>query len=935
MQYKCLRTIFTEIARNIRSKEHNDILDSAEGFCVPKDRHTPDFVSHQGMKESKTERNKRRQFSKYYSNFNMAAEMIFAQQSNYSDNTKNNFKFTEKPRSIKILPDLKCQDKTSINGLTSITSVAKNAKNIESSQNLPNKTESGQVSRGRIGRFRNAKLETRYRTNSTDSAFSEESFVDLDSDESTKLESLIDQLIFTDDRPNSDMSTYVKTEKLPSTDTGILDISDLFNNTDIFTMDLECLAHETRASSFLEIESRPDSENTESTSSISSSDSGRHSMYKFPAKMSSFLQCNHDKVLNDDNNSLSEKFTKFSSSLFISSDEEDVIDCEGRVVNKTIVSPHAYDTNRKDGCVNDRVHECSMVDLSALLDVTSYGSPFSAGENLPRDSQRHLNTNVDVVCVNESSRDLNDFSTTYSGGSTNLRQVTSTNTTMSASCAVTAKNNNSSNNKSNNSQNENQLREFNFCPVKEHKVMAPLPSIKNCPVKSIELSEGNFNKIPEKSTNDCDERSQEPLYLYYLENLCRYSDQEMSGINQNNNFNSDTCKEFENKFNLKKYIRESNSTDGQKFRNTSKTKVSEITLASQKEAEDCMDDDKGFNENKPANINDSVLCSDHKLDAIKLESHFPDFSGFSNNMDAINNITSQPSSQDIWILSNEEHVKGDYSYRDRLPAKFKEINVSVTDTPGTSNKSKQMTNSIVKQNPAKRPLIKVLNSENQHLSILEEDSLKSSSKTEFPGLKCLLEEESSSSDESIFYKSANNTYYTFDPSDDSNCIKRKIPKFSIIDNDESRVQSAILYQVLAMEQNSPSTLQTPPPKVKTKHQSKFSSSPEFEGHCMRNLQEENTQKQAMPTKVKDDLSEMKELEKYLRGIIPTETNDEQDETFIKEHRNTSGIFFRRNRSPCSLLKKLLTGEITAQMYREIDQQFCENELLEKNEMKMN
>lgn len=53
MQYKCLRTIFTEIARNIRSKEHNDILDSAEGFCVPKDRHTPDFVSHQGMKESK------------------------------------------------------------------------------------------------------------------------------------------------------------------------------------------------------------------------------------------------------------------------------------------------------------------------------------------------------------------------------------------------------------------------------------------------------------------------------------------------------------------------------------------------------------------------------------------------------------------------------------------------------------------------------------------------------------------------------------------------------------------------------------------------------------------------------------------------------------------------------------------------------------------
>lgn len=863
----------------------------------------------------------------------MAAKMIFAQQSNYSDNTKTNLKFREKPCSIKILPDLKRQDKTSVNGLTSITSVAKNAKNIENSQNLPNKTESGQDSRGRIGKFRNVKLETRYRTNSTDSAFSEESFVDLDGDESTKLESLIDQLIFTDDRPNSDMSTYVKTEKLPSTDTGILDISDLFNNTDIFTMDFECLAHETRASSFLEIESRPDSENTESTSSILSSDSGRDSVYKFPAKMSSFLQCNHDKVLNIDNNSLSEKFTKFSSSLFISSDEEDVIDCEDRVVNKSIASSHAYDTNRKDGCVNDCVHECSMVDLSALLDVTSYGSPFSAGETLPRDSQRHLNTNDDVVCVNESSRDLNDFSATYSGNSTNLRQVTSTNNTVSASCAVTAKNNNSNNNKSNNSQNENQLREFNFCPVKEHKIMAPLPSIKNCPVKSIELSEGNFNKIPEKSTNDCDERPQEPLYLYYLENLYRYSDQ-MSGINQDNNFISDTCKDFENKFNLKKYIRETNSTDGQKFRNTSKTKVSEITFANQKDAEDCMDDYKGFCENKAANINDSVLCFGDKLDTIKLESHFPQ-SGFSNNIDAINNNTSQSSSQDIWIISNDEHVKGDHSYRDRLPTKFKEINVSVTDTPETSNKSKQMTNSIVKQNPAKRPLVNVLNSEKQHLSILEENSLKPPSKTEFPGLKCLLEEGSSSAVESIFYKSANNTYYTFDHSDDSNSIKRKIPKFSVIDNDETRVQSAILYQVLAMEQNTPPTLQTPSPKVKTKHQSKFSSSPEFEGHCLHNLQQENIQKQAMPMRKKDDLSEMKELEKYLRGIIPTESNDEQDETFIKQNRNTSGIFFRRNRSPCSLLKKLLTGEITAQMYREIDQQFCENELLGKNEMKMN
>ena len=883
-------------------------------------------------------RNKGKQLSMHHSNCNMATKMLLSQQRCYSDsNSKNSFKFSEKSRSIKIVSDLKYQDKKTVSYSDDFTSAEPVEKNVKSlaSLNLLDKTVNRPVSREKIGRFGNAKLETRYRTNSTDSAFSEDSFVDLEGDESTKLESLIDQLIFTDDRLNSSMSTYVKTEKQPSMGTGILDVGDLFNNTDIFTVDFESLAHETQTSSFLEREARSDSENTESTSSISSSDSGKDSVHKYPAKMSAFLECNHDKDLNANNNSKNERFTKFSSSLFISSDQDDVNDCDSIGVNKTNVSTIANGTGRSDGCVNDCVHECSFVDLSTLLDVTPYGSPFSVGDNFPIDSQRHLNADDNDVCVIDSNDTKTDCNDTDAHVNTTLHQVTSTKSTISASHAITTK----SKNNTNHFENDVPLTDVDFWPMKEeHKMAMYVPSIKNSPVKCMDISEENFNKIVDESMNECDEHSQESLYLCSLENLCGYGDQEMSMINQNNhncNFLSDTYHEPENRSIFKSNAR---ATDRQTFLTSSDGKSSEIKFQNQKDAKESQDDSKSFSETKLININDSVAHFGDNLDTVKLESYFPD----AKDVDAANRSKVRSLSPDVWMLSNDDQIKGmiskDHSYRVHIPANDKEINIPVIDARERNNKTNLTTCIPIKQNPTKRPLVKDLKSEKQELSLLEENlsnRVCSSSNAVFPGLKFLLEEES----ESVLHRSTNN-YYTFEHSEDSGCIQSKVPKFSIIDNDETRVQSAILYQVLSTEQHPPSASfsSTPflpvKPKVKNHHYNKSSNSRNIKGHYFTNIRQGAISKQAMSMRMKEESSEMKELEKYLRGIIPTENYDELNESYVDHQQKTSDLFFRQDRSPCSFLKKLLTGEMTAQMYRKIDQQFCENEQLIKSEVKM-
>ncbi|XP_036354803.1 uncharacterized protein LOC118761188 isoform X1 [Octopus sinensis] len=78
-------------------------------------------------------------------------------------------------------------------------------------------------------RINRPRFDARFRTNSLDSAFSEDSLIDFEGGEDSKLESIIDQLIFYPDDLQTDLSSYVKSDNNSTfNDIDSFDVNDLF-----------------------------------------------------------------------------------------------------------------------------------------------------------------------------------------------------------------------------------------------------------------------------------------------------------------------------------------------------------------------------------------------------------------------------------------------------------------------------------------------------------------------------------------------------------------------------------------------------------------------------------------------------------------------------------------------------------------------------------
>lgn len=791
------------------------------------------------------------------------------------------------------------------------------------------------------------KLDSRYRTNSSDSAFSEDSL--LEDDEDTKLETLISQFIFNPTNLQNDFTEYVESDHnavADDVDVDGLDVTDLFSSVAMFGPDLGGPT----SPGFATIERESglgSSENSISSDHRDSSPVKRHTLPLFQkndstSSLSSSSSSSSSSAPSSSSSSSSSPFS--SASLSLSSLSLDTL---SSTISKSFLNVQQFEdpylssapagekeTLKQTGVCDSssqvtQVRDSETYAFNPVVEGARFSSSSSTSSSSPHHPPPPSSSSVVVSNRGDNSDDQGNDSTGFITLPSAHLATTKTTTTINNTISHSNNNTNTNNNTTTNNDDDNKDN-YDFLLNHLRNGFQPPFEIRGDNSELL-LDEPDFVDFPfPTETQICrpnlpdtptlPEKTMEPDENHATGSLVGF-----------HCYNSDKVKAKQKRppflpegpENAEKALDESFATAVLYLSKSPPEETPELTVR----------DIDSFND-----YFEVVPKRDEIEDCFRAPATsqwtFPDlFSIGKNGIESdMPDSTSDPNSTEFGKPKEKKHFKNDDSEFVKVNADYTSMpnhpQTDITHNPddvqnyplnsGEIPKSLRLLCSVKKCTASKRPV--------QNLNLIKKVPFKKKSTFQSKTLP-VSDEKNSKADCHVSHLNRTECYQsksTHSPPrieilswDDTGSLHVKVPKLSV-NNNESRIsqkrsQCSLLREALTAEESHPRFSKS----VKEgKHKNTKSKSYRNELVAFPNETLIGGQTvEIMASEGKSGASEMSELEKYLRGIIPTEADSKE-----QIGNQTSD---QEDLVQASFLRKLLTGEMSTHAYREIDRRMCE------------